>query len=174
MTSNFDKTAQVSREPKTRTDSRGLSLSLGHRVGKKTRAGTAPALPKSDSVSGRGPGSDGLTRRVFANTHEQLVLRDAFLPTPAPGASTVDQDPPRVFAPGMRRTVTGSGACTAEHPRVSAPTVRATDTETGACTAEHPRVSAPTVRSTSARLRPHAVRSTADLANGEGAMDGAA
>src|SRR5438132_859694 len=147
MTSNFDKTAQVNREPKTRTDSRGLSLSLGW-VGKKTKAGTAPALPKSVSVSGRGPGSDGLTRRVFANTREQLVLRDAFLPTPAPGASTVDQDPPRVFAPGERRTVTGSGACTAEHPRVFAPTVRSTVTGSGACTAEHPRVFAPTVRST--------------------------
>jgi hypothetical protein len=101
MTSNFESGTPITREPKARVARRDLSTLLG--LGAKKTAATARALPKSASVSGSSaPGLDGLTREAYANAREQLVLRDARLHGPEPGAFTTAR--PRVSAPGMRAT----------------------------------------------------------------------
>jgi hypothetical protein len=90
MTSNSENTALTYREPESRVGRRCASTLLAHGSA-QIGAGTARSLPKSDSLRGsRFPGSDELAREMYLEVREQLVHRDTFLATPAPGAFTAD------------------------------------------------------------------------------------
>jgi len=141
MTGSFENTALIDREPKPRAGQCCPSSLLFLGADLNTRAGAAPAFPKNASASGRKrPVLDGLSRAAFANACEQLVLRDV-LPSPAPGADTVD--PPRVLAPALRTPKPAPGVDCAEDPCTFAPGTLATEPAPGAGDAEVTRVVAP-------------------------------
>jgi hypothetical protein len=90
MTDNFEQTALITREPKTRVGRRCAS-ELSGRGPTQIEAVAARSLPKSDSSGGRRfPGRDGLAREKHLEARGQLVHRGPFLATPAPGADTAD------------------------------------------------------------------------------------
>ena len=89
MTDNFEKTAQMTWEPKSRVGRR-CSPELSGRGPKQIETEAAQSLPKSDLARGRRfLGADGLAREKYLEARGQLVHR-GFLATPAPGADTAD------------------------------------------------------------------------------------
>jgi hypothetical protein len=169
MTSNHENAALTNREPKARGGRCCFSPLTRHGIAQIGAGAAQRSLPKSDQVGGpRVLGPGGGAREMHLEVREPLVHRGTFEAGAARRSlHTSDRaGGPRVL--GTERAAREMHL-NARERLVHRGTFLAKPAP-DAFTADDPRVSASRVWAPSARLRPCAVRSTAELALSEGAV----